>query len=279
MLGNGLVVAIPPGTYPVKVTIADVSDEADGSHLRESYLSVIIHDGDPVVVENVRPEGVTDQEWLDAGAAGEYFGIGVDAGTVGFADAAAIPTAMPEGDWYEDVYDSGEDHSWFALMDSRDHLIPGAANVEMPLATNGENVVLSHSGWGDGFYPVLASYARTAHCWHPHRPARRRAGERGPGLARTQRSRASRQRQTAATRSTSWAAWRWPASAAAARWEGSSELRPIRCLACRVGLTTTTSEPAVRSAAACCPTDCTAPNPEVIVRGSPRGHNPSRGSR
>jgi hypothetical protein len=29
----------------------------------------------------------------------------------------------------------------------------------MPLASNGENVVLSHSGWGDGFYPVLASYA------------------------------------------------------------------------------------------------------------------------
>jgi len=159
MLGNGLVFAIPPGTYPVKVTVADVSDAADGSHLRESYLSVIIHDGDPVVVENVRPEGVTDQQWLDAASAGEYFGIGVDAGTVGFADAAAIPTSMPPGDWYEDVYDSGEDHSWFALMDSRDHLIPGSANVVMPLAGNGENVVLSHSGWGDGFYPVLASYA------------------------------------------------------------------------------------------------------------------------
>lgn len=159
MLGNGLVVSIPPGTYPVKVTIADVSDTGDGSHMRESYLSVIIGEGEPVVVENVRPEGVSDQEWQDASSAGEYFGIGVDAGTVGFADASAVPTAMPPGDWYSDVYDSGEDHSWFALMDSRDHLIPGAANVEMPLAVNGENVVLSHSGWGDGFYPVLASYA------------------------------------------------------------------------------------------------------------------------
>ena len=57
------------------------------------------------------------------------------------------------------MYDSGEDHSWFALMDSRYHLIRGAANVEMPLAPAGENVVLSPSGWGDGSYPVLASYA------------------------------------------------------------------------------------------------------------------------
>ena len=62
MLGSGLVFPIPPGTYPVRVTIADVSDTGDGSHLRESYLSIILHEGDPVVVENVRPEGVTVRE-------------------------------------------------------------------------------------------------------------------------------------------------------------------------------------------------------------------------
>lgn len=159
MLGSGLVFRIPPGTYPVKVTVADVSDEGDGSQLRESYLSVILHEGEPVVVENVRPEDVSDQEWLDASAKGEYFGIGVDTATVGFADASAIATTMAEGSGYEDVYDGGADHPWYALMDSHDHLIRGAANVELPKAADSENVVLSHSGWGDGFYPVLASYA------------------------------------------------------------------------------------------------------------------------
>lgn len=157
--GDGLVFRIPPGTYPVKVTVADVSDTGDGSHLRESYLSLILHEGDPVVVENVRPEDVTDEQWLTATSAGEYFGIGVDTATVGFVDASAVTSTMPEGSGYEDVFDGGDDHPWFALMDSHDHLIRGAANVELPTAADGENVVLSHSGWGDGFYPVLASYA------------------------------------------------------------------------------------------------------------------------
>ena len=42
-------------------------------------------------------------------------------------------------------------------MDSTDHLIAGAANVELPLALEHQNVVLTHSGWGDGTYPVLAA--------------------------------------------------------------------------------------------------------------------------
>lgn len=99
MLGSGLVFLIPPGTYPVKVTVADVSDSGDGSHLRESYLSVILHEGQPARIENVRPEGVADEEWDQAMRAGEHFGIGVDAGTVGFADAAAVATSMPESNW------------------------------------------------------------------------------------------------------------------------------------------------------------------------------------
>jgi hypothetical protein len=41
---EGVIVEIPPGAYTVKVTIADVSDEQDGSHLREAYFSLLILD-------------------------------------------------------------------------------------------------------------------------------------------------------------------------------------------------------------------------------------------
>ena len=35
-------VAIPPGDYSVKITLADVSEASDGSHLREAYATVLI---------------------------------------------------------------------------------------------------------------------------------------------------------------------------------------------------------------------------------------------
>lgn len=156
-LGDGLVVAVPPGSYPAFVTVADVSQARDGSHLREAYLSLVVSDGGPVAeVRGVTPEGA------EPPADGEHYGVGVDAGTVGFADAEAIAACMPDDDstdWYDEVFDSGEPTSWFELMDSPDHYREGTANVPMPLAQAGENVVLSHSGWGDGFYPVVTTHA------------------------------------------------------------------------------------------------------------------------
>ncbi|WBQ05587.1 DUF4241 domain-containing protein [Kribbella sp. CA-293567] len=149
-LGEGIVVDIPPGDYPVRVTVADVSDEQDGSHLREAYLSVVLAEGEVTTVTAAARAGEVPED-------GKYFSVPVDAGTVGFADADAVASAMPAGDWYEDVYDNGRDDSWFALIDSKEHLIKGCANVVMPAATAGENVVLAHSGWGDGYYPVLST--------------------------------------------------------------------------------------------------------------------------
>lgn len=152
-LGEGLVVTIPAGTYPVRVTVADVSEEQDGSHLRESYLSVVLAEGTVARVDYLVPDGAEPPAAPD-----EFYGVPVDAGTVGFADAEAVARCMPEGDWYNELFDNGRDDSWFALMDSPSHLIEGCANIVLPLAADGENLVLSHSGWGDGFYPLLGSY-------------------------------------------------------------------------------------------------------------------------
>lgn len=146
--------AIPPGNYRVVVTVADVSDAQDWSHTREAYLSLVLSDAEPVRHEKLAPLG------KDPAPAGEFYGIGVDAGMVGFVDSAAVATAMP-GDatlWYDEVFDTGEPDSWFRLIYSEDHLFEGAANIVLPLATDGENVILCSSGWGDGFYPVVGSY-------------------------------------------------------------------------------------------------------------------------
>ncbi len=138
-LGSGVAIEVPPGEYPVRVTIADVSDEQDGGHLREAYLSLILADGQCSIVELASEDGVC-----------------VDAGTVAFADAVAIERCMPpDENWHEDLFDDETEHSWFARMDDPDHLRSGCANIVMPLATAGENVILAHSGWGDGLYPVL----------------------------------------------------------------------------------------------------------------------------
>ena len=63
---------------------------------------------------------------------------------------------MPDEDnWYEGLFESNDPTSWFSIMDSDGPHPAGTANIVMPLASNGENVVLSHSGWGDGFYWLL----------------------------------------------------------------------------------------------------------------------------
>lgn len=151
-----------PGEYPVFVTVADVSEAQDGSHLREAYLSVVIAEGEAVALrpaavaemDDDEDEDDDDDQVIEDGE--PMYGIPVDSGTVAFVDADAVDEAMPEDT--EPVFDSGKDDSWFALMDSAEHFREGCANIVMPLAENGENVVLAHSGWGDGFYPVVATF-------------------------------------------------------------------------------------------------------------------------
>ena len=145
MLGDGPVYAVEPGDYPVRLTLADMSMAQDGSSLKEAYLSVVLADGEAASAEIART--------ID----GHKQGVVVDAGAVGFADNMAVETAMPPPgvDWCDEIFDSGEPDAWISVLYSAEHLRAGAANIVMPLAKNGENVVLSHSGWGDGFYPVI----------------------------------------------------------------------------------------------------------------------------
>jgi len=66
---------------------------------------------------------------------------------------------MPdESDWSSDLFENERADCWFARMDDPNHIRAGIANISLPLARNGENLVLFHTGWGDGAYPVIGSY-------------------------------------------------------------------------------------------------------------------------
>lgn len=153
-LYDPVVLPVPPGRHPVFVTVADVSEAQDGSHRREAYLSVVFSDATSTAVEPAPNE-------VGAPGDGLAWGVGVDAGTVGFVDAEAIERCMPGdgSDWYSDVFDTGDADGWFAQMDADSPYPTGTANIRLPLATDGENVVLSHSGWGDGFFPLVRTLA------------------------------------------------------------------------------------------------------------------------
>lgn len=154
-LGDGPVFPVPVGDHPVFVTIADLSDGQTGPNDREAYLSVVLAEG---AVSRLRAADNHRERLLP----GEFYAVGVDSGTVAFVDHKAVGTSMPDPsrhDWFAEFFDTGRPDSWINLLESPGHIGAGLANIEMPLAEDGENVVMSHSGWGDGFYPVLGTYA------------------------------------------------------------------------------------------------------------------------
>jgi len=152
-------VHLDPGTYPVCVTIADVSDAKDGSHPREAYATLLLDSAAEEVARRIiTPAGNGTPCPPEAGPDGSYYGFPVDAGTACFADHGAVAALMPEGDWYETLFDNGTNSSWFARMDDPQHIRQGVANIMLPNARGGENILIFHSGWGDGFYPIIGGY-------------------------------------------------------------------------------------------------------------------------
>ncbi len=157
---DNLFVQVPKGHYRVIVTLADVSDKKDGSHMREAYATLLLDEGaaevrrkiiTPVKGRKSIPEEIGEDE--------TYFGFFVDTGTASFVDAQSVGTFMPDEEtWYKKLFENSRNDSWFKLMDNPDHIRAGLANIELPGAEQGENIILFHSGWGDGVYPVIGGY-------------------------------------------------------------------------------------------------------------------------
>jgi uncharacterized protein DUF4241 len=150
-------VLVPPGCYAVSVTLADVSENLDGSDIREAYATVRLANG-LEIYRRALPLA-RDGESREPLNDGTFTGFGVDSGTACFVDDEAVANCMPtDVDWYETFFDNGSDVSWFAQMDDPNHIRSGLANLILPLAQNGENIIIIHSGWGDGRYPVVGSF-------------------------------------------------------------------------------------------------------------------------
>ena len=155
--GDNPHVIVPTGIFPVTVTLADVSDELDRSHIREAYASIYFRDT-PEVYRRVLPIARQGEERPTLND-GEFIGFPVDAGTACFVDDAVIASAMPdERTWYSDLFENQRPDCWFNRMDDPAHIRAGIASITLPLAKNGENLILFHSGWGDGHYPVVGSF-------------------------------------------------------------------------------------------------------------------------
>ena len=150
-----LVIPVPSGHYPIRVTYADLSEAQDGSLWREAYLSVVLSESEAASLEPAPSlDGAPDP--------GRYRGIEVDAGTVAFVDAEAVPRCMPGNrvNWRTDIFNSGKPDSWFAQADRDGPQPVGTANIVLPLATRGENVILARAGYGDdGFYALERTLA------------------------------------------------------------------------------------------------------------------------
>jgi len=144
-----------------------MSAAQDRSHVREAYASVVFSCEKEAYRKTVplakhgedRPEPTGD----------EFIGFAVDAGTACFVDDSVVGPCMPDPKtWYEDLFENSSPDCWFQRMDDPAHIRAGIANIVLPLAKHGENLILFHSGWGDGVYPVIGSFDSTGHLVAAH---------------------------------------------------------------------------------------------------------------
>ena len=153
-------IRVPKGKHPVTVTLVDLSLQQDRSHVREAYASIYFREGEEAYRKAI-PLVTDDKERVDP--KGDSFkGFFVDAGTACFVDAWSIEHCMPDSStWYEELFENNQPECWFNQMDDPNHIRKGIANIILPLAKNGENLILFHSGWGDGLYPIVGSFDQT----------------------------------------------------------------------------------------------------------------------
>jgi hypothetical protein len=164
--GNNPHILVPPGQYPVTVTLADVSDNLDRSHIREAYVTVRLAPGLDAC-RRALPLAREDEARPELSGE-DFIGFHVDAGTACFVDDLAVANCMPDGNWYEDLFDNERADCWFKRMDDPNDIRSGIANIRLPLARHGENILIVHSGWGDGTYPVVGSFDASGHLIAAH---------------------------------------------------------------------------------------------------------------
>lgn len=72
------------------------------------------------------------------------------------AQSRLVPTHPKT--WYDGLFDTGRRDSWFARMDDPAEIREGLANLALPKGDGSSNAIVVHSGYGDGYYPLIATF-------------------------------------------------------------------------------------------------------------------------
>ncbi|WP_199552192.1 DUF4241 domain-containing protein [Streptomyces sp. N35] len=125
-LGDPRTVAVPPGEFPVTLSLLRTTRGATVAAARVTFLDTPPHEWDMLL----RPD-----EDLGLLGEGQFYGVGVDTGTAAFLDATRT---VSEDQLDEDV---------FIPLDGR-------FTVELPGTGPEPNLIAFRAGQGDGSYPV-----------------------------------------------------------------------------------------------------------------------------
>jgi len=120
-------VTVPPGEYPVRLSVARFADNPE--HKRVAAAKLVIRDENAQSWEMALLPEQDPRTLLDT----EFYGFGVDAGMGCFYDASATLA--------------------FARLD-RSNVLGDAITAPMSDLESGTNLIAYHSGWGDGAYPT-----------------------------------------------------------------------------------------------------------------------------
>lgn len=154
-IGQSLVFSCPKGSFPVKVTVADVSLAQDGSELRHAYASIIFSPGEPGKFAAVYPESFTKKQCAQI----PYLSVAVKGEAVAFVDATAAKMLGAESDLQHDKPQlSAAVAGWRQLIDDPQHYHQGLVNTQLPGVQQQENICIGFSGWGNGSYPIIGGY-------------------------------------------------------------------------------------------------------------------------
>ncbi|MGW7175686.1 DUF4241 domain-containing protein [Streptomyces xanthophaeus] len=121
-------VAVPPGEFPVTLSLLRKVRGTDVAAARVTFLNTPPHDWEMALKLD---------EDLGLLGEGQFYGVGVDTGTVAFMDATRT------------VIEDQLDEDLFIPLDSDSHF-----SVELPGAEHEPNLIAFRAGQGDGAYPV-----------------------------------------------------------------------------------------------------------------------------
>lgn len=126
LIGETRTVAVPPGEFPVTLSLLRTTRGAGVAAARVTFLDIPPHEWEMAL----QPD-----EDLGLLGEGQFYGVGVDTGTAAFMDATRT------------VIEDQLDEDLFIPLDSH-------FSVELPSTEREPNLIAFRAGRGDGAYPV-----------------------------------------------------------------------------------------------------------------------------